>query len=41
LHYLGQIIQAQALDFQDAFITLAALSLLSLIAVYVLVRARS
>lgn len=43
LHYLGQIIQAQAqtFGFQDAFIILAALSLLSLIAVYVLVRTRS
>ena len=39
LHYLGQIIQAQSqtFGFQDAFIILAALSLLSLIAVYVLV----
>jgi len=43
LHYLGQIIQAQAqvLGFQDAFITLAGLSLLSLTAVFVLTRAKS
>jgi hypothetical protein len=42
LHYLGQVIQAQAQvqGFQDAFITLAALSLLSLTAVYVLTRTR-
>ncbi len=42
LHYLGQIIQAQAqvLGFQDAFTTLAGLTLVSLTAVYVLTRTR-
>lgn len=42
LHYLGQIIQAQAqvLGFQDAFTALAGLCLLSFIAVYVLTRTR-